>query len=97
MEAFASGLPVVGTDIEGTNELVEDGATGLLAPPADSAALAAKIAECMDHYDESLTMAEKARTKLEKSHAPELIHKRYMRFYEKLMEKPGKEDAARRK
>jgi glycosyltransferase involved in cell wall biosynthesis len=40
MEAMASGLPAVSTRLSGIPELVDDGQTGLLVPPADAAALA---------------------------------------------------------
>ena len=40
MEPLACEVPVVSTRISGIPELVEDGVTGLLVPPADSAALA---------------------------------------------------------
>jgi glycosyltransferase involved in cell wall biosynthesis len=40
MEAMAAGLPVVTTRITGVPELVEDGRTGLLVPPARPEALA---------------------------------------------------------
>jgi glycosyltransferase involved in cell wall biosynthesis len=39
MEAFASGIPVVATDVGGVRELVDDGENGHLAPPQDPAAL----------------------------------------------------------
>ena len=40
LEAMASTVAVVATRVGGADELVEDGATGLLVPPQDSAALA---------------------------------------------------------
>jgi len=43
MEAFASGLAVVATEISGIPELVHPGVTGYLVPPADPLALADAI------------------------------------------------------
>ncbi len=42
-EAQAAALPVVGTDVEGLNEVVADGQTGLLVPVGDAAAFAASL------------------------------------------------------
>lgn len=39
LEAMACGNAIVATDIRGNRELVQDGVNGLLAPPADTAAL----------------------------------------------------------
>lgn len=47
MEAMAAGLPVVASRLSGIPELVEDGRSGLLTPPADAAALAAAI-RCLE-------------------------------------------------
>jgi glycosyltransferase involved in cell wall biosynthesis len=43
LEAQASGLPIIGTDVAGTRDLVEHGRNGFLVPPAEPAALAAAI------------------------------------------------------
>jgi glycosyltransferase involved in cell wall biosynthesis len=48
MEAAAMARPVVASDIGGTNEIVEQGVTGLLVPPGDSRALAAALIEVLD-------------------------------------------------
>ncbi len=45
MEACASGLPVVATQVGGVSELVVDGETGFIVPPGDVVALADRIVE----------------------------------------------------
>jgi glycosyltransferase involved in cell wall biosynthesis len=43
VEAQLAGVPVIATDIGGARELIEDGASGLLVPPGDPAALRTAI------------------------------------------------------
>ena len=48
LEAMAAGLPVVATRVGGTEEVVEDGVTGLLVQPRDPTALALALDEIFD-------------------------------------------------
>ncbi len=48
IEAAILGRPIVATDIDGTREIIRDGETGLLVPPADPAALAGAILRLLD-------------------------------------------------
>ena len=43
LESLASGVPVVGTDIGGIPEMIDDGTTGLVAPVADAEGLLATL------------------------------------------------------
>ncbi|MEX1095172.1 MAG: glycosyltransferase family 4 protein [Planctomycetales bacterium] len=52
LEAAASGLPIVATDVGGTREILTDGESARLVPPGDPAALAQAIAEL--HADRAL-------------------------------------------
>jgi glycosyltransferase involved in cell wall biosynthesis len=48
LEAMACSLPCVATDVEGNNELVREGESGLLVPPEDSLALAAALRKLIE-------------------------------------------------
>ena len=65
MEAMASRLPVVATRLAGIPELVEDGVSGRVVPPGDSAALAAALAELLSDPDLRARMGTAGRAKVE--------------------------------
>jgi glycosyltransferase involved in cell wall biosynthesis len=62
MEAMASGLPVITTDVGAIAEQVEDGVTGYLIPPNDVAALTAATLRMVTNPQLRLDMGLAART-----------------------------------
>ncbi|MHC4862050.1 MAG: glycosyltransferase [Planctomycetota bacterium] len=69
MEAMAAGVPVVATRISGVPELVCDGEEGLLAPPGDPDAMAARIREVLADPTRARRMARNAREKVTRRRA----------------------------
>ena len=50
LEAAASGLPLIGTDMPGVREAISNGVNGILIPPKDSEALATAVEELADDH-----------------------------------------------
>lgn len=72
LEAMAAQRAIVSSAIAGTDELIEDGRTGLLVPPGDSEALAAALARVLDDTGlrESLAAAGRERAEREFGSTP---------------------------
>jgi glycosyltransferase involved in cell wall biosynthesis len=66
MEAMAAGVPVVATQIAGIPELVEDGASGFLVPPADPHALADRVERLLADADLRSRFGASGRKKVER-------------------------------
>ena len=65
MEAMACGRPVLATGISGISELVRDGDTGVLVPPADAGALAEAMADVIAEPEAHRLMAKRGRALVE--------------------------------
>lgn len=61
MEAFAAGVPVIGTAIPGIQQLVEEDSTGTLVPLRNSDALVKALIRISEHPDNARRMAINAR------------------------------------
>jgi phosphatidylinositol alpha-mannosyltransferase len=82
VEAMAAGLPVVCTDIPGYREVVRDGEEGLLAPPGDDAALAARLARVLRDADLARRLGEAGRRRAS-SYAWDGVAARLEELYER--------------
>jgi len=92
LEAMVAELPIIATDVAGVGELIEDGRTGLLIPPNDSAALAKKIQFLLQHEEYRRRLAEQARTHVREHHSLEvMVGKHYQIFKSLLANQPNQE------
>ena len=73
MEAAATGLPVVACDIRGCRQVVDDGATGLLAEAKDVASLRQQLSALLDDPVLRTTMARAGRIRAEREFDQEQV------------------------
>jgi glycosyltransferase involved in cell wall biosynthesis len=66
IEAMASGLPVVATNVGALPEEVEDGTTGLLVPPNDPDAIVKAVCTLADNSERLVAMGVAARMRAER-------------------------------
>ena len=59
-EAMATGTPVVATTVDGVEEVIEDGATGMLVPPKDAASIAEVVTDLLTNPDRAQRLSERA-------------------------------------
>ena len=87
LEAFASGLPVIATEVGGNVELVEDGVNGLLVQPGD---LAGMVQALLFYLDTPARIAEHghtARRQAEQRFSIPAMAEAYAAVYDKTLEK----------
>jgi glycosyltransferase involved in cell wall biosynthesis len=65
LEAMAAGIPIVSSAIGGTEELIDDGRSGILVAPGDSEALAAALRRLLDDGELRKSLAGRARERVE--------------------------------
>jgi len=88
LEAMAAGIPIVSSAIGGTEELIEDGRSGLLVAPGDSAALAAALRRLLGDPDLGRGLAAAARERVEAGLTREAMASRVTGIYRELLGEP---------
>lgn len=87
IEAMASGLPIVATEVGGIPEIINE-KVGVLVPPKDVEALAEAIDYMLDHYQDYSTkeIAQYASERF----SYETVGKQLLEIYEKVMSNQGR-------
>ncbi len=81
LEAMASALPVVASDVGGLREVVEDGRSGIVVQPADAGAIAAAIQRLADSAELRLQMGAAARARVVGNYSMETMAARTLALY----------------
>lgn len=81
VEAFAKGLPVVGSRVGSTQELIHDHRTGMLFNPGDSRDLATTIEWLFTHLEDQEKMSREARREFEAKYTGEKNYEQLMEIY----------------
>jgi sugar transferase (PEP-CTERM/EpsH1 system associated) len=85
LEAMATGLPVIATDVGGNAELVESGMTGRVIPSNDVAALADALAQYADAPESSRRAGLAGRARAERLYGIDTMVAQYDALYERLL------------
>ena len=80
-QALAVGTPVVGTAVGGTPELIRDGETGRLVPPADAPALAAAILDLLRDPERARALARRGQALVLARHSIDAAMARTLEVY----------------
>ena len=85
IEAMASEVPVVASNVGGVKEFVFDEQTGLVVPPGDAAALRKAMERLWQSPDLRETMVQNALKKAESSFSIEQMTRQILELYKKLL------------
>jgi len=96
MEAFASGLPVVATQLSGVPELVRPGVTGYLVPPSDPRSLADALVAVYENPKEAARLAKAGRRLVLQEFRIDKSAKQMTNLLEHCLIAPGKYQPHRR-
>ncbi len=85
LETMASRKPVVGTNIGGIPDIVEDGKTGFLVPPGDPKAQTEAIIKILKDPQKAKQMGDAGRRRLEKHFSSEAMVEKIANLYKQLL------------
>lgn len=84
-EALACGTPVVAFDVGGLSDLLVHKENGWLASPYDPSDLAKGIHWILEDSTRCKELSKRARMRIEENYSPEVIGKKYLQMYERIL------------
>jgi glycosyltransferase involved in cell wall biosynthesis len=84
MEAMSCGVPSVATDVEGCDELIEDGENGILVPPKNPEKLAESIIYLLENEEFRNRIGINARDHIVRNYDWETITDGFEKLYYRL-------------
>lgn len=85
LDALASRKPVVGSEVGGIPEIIEDGVTGLLAQPRDAQSLATALTRMLEDRQRAQTLANQGRQKVEDHFSVQSMVRGVQEVYENML------------
>ena len=87
LEGMACAAPIVGTNVGGVPELVEDGVSGLLVDPGDASALSSAVLALLSDPERARAMGEKGRVKAVEQYDIDAVVARIEDVFSELLER----------
>ncbi|MCX5783917.1 MAG: glycosyltransferase family 4 protein [Elusimicrobia bacterium] len=87
IEFMARGIPVIATDVGGLSDIVENGKTGILIPPADAKAMAETAIFLLGNKTLLEEMGKAGRARYEALFTPQKFYEKTKLFYERIRKK----------
>jgi len=85
IEAMSRGIPVIGSNIGGISEVIDDGKSGFHIPPGDPISLAKAINELLLNEEKAYKFGKEGRKRVEELFNMEDLIRRNGEFYEKVL------------
>jgi colanic acid/amylovoran biosynthesis glycosyltransferase len=85
MEAHAVGLPVLATQVGSVDQIVQEGRSGFLVPPGDTAALCRRLSDLIQDPQQRAEMGLRGRRHVEQHYDIERLNDRLVNLYEDLL------------
>ena len=85
LEAMATGLPCLVTDVGGNRNVIENGVDGILIPPGETNLLTNMLLKLLNNKSLRDRLSAGARKKIEMGYSAETMRDRYFNIYNELM------------